>query len=309
MPQDYYDVLGVKREASDDEIKRAYRKLARELHPDRNPGDKKAEARFKEVQEAYDVLSDKAKKSQYDRYGFAGPDGGFPGGGRAGGGPTFHWGGGSGGGFPGGFQVDPEQAEEILSQIFGGGMGGMGGFGERRTGGRRPRGREPAVPVSADVSIPFTTAALGGKVSFHVNDKEIEVTIPAGVQEGKSLRVQGQGPGGGDLLLKLHIEPHPYFQREGNNIILEVPLSLSEAVLGAKVDVPTLAGAKLSVTIRPGTASGSRLRLKEQGIKGGDQFIAIKVVVPAPKDERSREIVEEFARLNPQNPRSGPPWE
>lgn len=304
MPQDYYDTLGVKREASDDEIKKAYRKLARELHPDRNPGDKKAEARFKEVQEAYDVLSDKTKKVQYDRFGFAGPDGGFPGGG-GGGGPTFHWGGG-GGGFPGEFQVDPEQAEEFLSQIFG---GGLGGFGGRAGGGRRPRGRQPAAPVTADVAIPFLTAALGGKVSLQVNGKEIAVTVPAGVQEGQALRVQGQGAGGGDLLLRLHIEPHPYFQREGNNIVLEVPLALAEAVLGAKVDVPTLDGAKLSVKVPPGTSSGARLRLKGHGIKGGDQFIAIKVVVPAPKDDRSREIIEDFTRLNPQQPRVGPPWE
>src|SRR5262245_31721878 len=255
MPQDYYDVLGVKREASDDEIKKAYRKLARELHPDRNPGDKKAESRFKEVQEAYDVLSDKTKKSQYDRFGFAGPDGGFPGGGGGGGGgPTFHWGAG-GGGFPGGFQVDPEQAEEFLSQIFGGGMGGFPG-----SGGRRPRGRQPAAPVTTEVAIPFLIAALGGAVSLRVDGKQIEVKVPAGVQEGQALRVQGQGPGGGDLLLKLHIEPHPYFQREGNNIILEVPLSLSEAVLGAKVDVPTLDGARLSVKVPPGTSSGARLR-------------------------------------------------
>jgi DnaJ-class molecular chaperone len=124
MPRDYYEVLGTKRGASAEEIKKAYRKLARDLHPDRNPGDKQAEARFKEVQEAYDVLSDPGKRGQYDQFGFAGPDGGFPGGGQ-----TFHWGGGA----PGGFGVDPAHAEEILSQFF----GNMGGFGGGRSGSRR----------------------------------------------------------------------------------------------------------------------------------------------------------------------------
>lgn len=299
MPRDLYEVLGVKRDASDDEVKRAYRKLARELHPDRNPGDKQAEARFKEVQEAYDTLSDKNKRSQYDRFGFAGPDGGFPGGGGAGGGPTFHWGGSGPSGFEG---VDASQAEEILSRFF-----GEGGFGPAT--GRRSRGRrQPAPAATAQVSIPFDRATLGGSVSLNVDGRQIDVKIPAGVEEGQSLRLQGQGPDGGDLFLKLHIEPHPYFRREGNNIVLEVPLSLAEAVLGAKVDVPTLDGARLTVTIPPGTSSGSRLRLRGRGIKGGDQYIEVKIIIPAARDERSRDIIEEFARLNPQSPRSGLPW-
>ncbi len=299
MPRDYYEVLGVKRGASEEEIKKAYRKLARDLHPDRNPGDKQAEARFKEVQEAYDVLFDKSKRSQYDQFGFAGPDGGFPGGG----GPTFHWG---GGGFPGGFEVDPAQAEEMLNQILGG-MGGFGGGGPGRRS-RAARGRQAPSPVTTEVSIPFMLAALGGPVSLRVDGREVEVKVRAGVEEGQSLRLQGQAPGGGDLLLKLHIEPHPYFRREGNDIIVEVPLALAEAVLGAKIDVPTIDGTSLTVTVRPGTSSGARLRLRGRGIKGGDQYIEIKVVVLPPKDERSREIIEEFARLNPQNPRSNLPW-
>src|SRR5947208_678845 len=209
MPRVYYEVLGVKRDASDDEIKKAYRKLARQYHPDRNPGDKQAEARFKEVQMAYDVLSDKKKRTQYDQFGTAGLEGGFAG--------------------------------------FGGGRAGPGGF-------------------------------------------------------------HFEGPGGADIEVVIHIQPHPYFRREGNNIILEVPLSLPEAVLGTKVEVPTIDGTRLTVKVPPGTSSGSRLRLREKGIKGGDQYIEIKVVVPAPKDDRSRELIEEFARLNPQNPRAGLPW-
>ena len=302
MPRDPYEVLGVKREASEGDIKKAYRKLAREYHPDRNPGDKQAEARFKEVQDAYEVLSDKDKRAQFDQFGFAGPETGFPGGGQ-----TFHWGGSPGGGGAGFEGMDPAQAEEIFSQFFGNlGGGGGGGFGRRGRGGRA---RAEAPAATSEVSIPFVTAAMGGTVSLRVDGHEIDVRIPPGVEEGKTLRLQGQGPGGGDLLLKLRIQPHPYFKRDGNDLILEVPLSLPEAVLGTKVDVPTLDGTKLTVKVPPGTSSGTRLRLRGKGIKGGDQYIEIKVVVPAPRDERSRELLEEFGRLNPQQPRSGPPWD
>ncbi len=303
MPQDPYEILGVKRDAGDADIKKAYRNLARQYHPDRNPGDKEAERRFKEIQDAYDLLSDKTKRSQYDQFGFAGPDGGGPGGP---GGFTFRWG---GGGIPGGFEgMDPSQAQEILSQMFGGaGLGDLGEEMPRRSRSRARRGPPPA-PASTDVTIPFTTAALGGTVSLRVDQREIDVKIPRGIEEGQVLRLSGQGPGGGDLHLKLHFGPHPYFRREGNDIILDVPLSLAEAVLGTKVDVPTLDGTKLTVKVPAGTGSGARLRLRGKGIKGGDQYIEIKVMVPAGIDERSRELIEELARLNPQNPRAGLPW-
>ena len=307
MARDLYEVLGVKRDASDDEIKKAYRKLARQYHPDRNPGDKQAEAHFKEVQDAYDVLSDKTKRTNYDRFGAAGPNAGF--GGRGGpGGATFHWGGG-----PGGVEgMDPNDAAELFRQFFGGGAGGpdLGDIlGQRRrgAGGRRAR-PQPAQEVEADVRIPFQTAALGGSVTLQVGDRELAVKIPAGVEDGKKLRLGGQAPGGGDLIVKLHVEPHPYFRREDKNLILEVPLSLPEAVLGTKVDVPTLDGTRLTVKVPPGASSGSRLRLRGKGVKGGDQYIEIKVAVPAPKDERSRELIEEFAKLNPQTPRADLPW-
>lgn len=307
MP-DYYEILGVKRDASDEDIKKAYRKLARQYHPDRNPGDKQAETRFKEIQGAYDVLGDKKKRDQYDRFGTAEPGAGFPGGGRGGPrGQTFHWGGGGPGGFEFHGNVDPSQVEELFRQMMGGMGGGEDVFGQRPHGGRA-RHAQPPQEVESAVTIPFLTAALGGSVTLRADGREIAVKVPAGIEEGKSLRVQGQGPGGGDIRLKLHIQPHAYFQREGNNIILEVPLSLREAVLGTKVDVPTLSGDKLTVTVPPGTSSGKRLRLRGKGIKGGDQYIKIAVMAAAPKDDRSRELIEEFARLNPQNPRSGPPW-
>jgi DnaJ-class molecular chaperone len=306
MPRDYYEVLGVNRSASADEIKKAYRKLARENHPDRNPGDKQAAGRFKEVQDAYDVLSDKAKREQYDRFGFTGPGAGFPGGEEGGPSFNFRW-----GGSPGGFeQMDPDQAAEMFSQMFGGDEGLGGIFGRRGRGatrGRRPPPRAEA-PTTAEVTIPFETAATGGSVGLDVGGKEINVKIPAGIEEGKILRLGGQGAAGGDLLLKVRIAAHPYFRREGKDVVLEVPLSIAEAVLGTKVEVPTLDGTRLEVKVRPGSSSGSRLRLRGKGIEGGDQYIEIKIVATAPHDDRSRELIEEFARLNPMNPRDNLPW-
>jgi DnaJ-class molecular chaperone len=302
MARDYYDVLGVKRSASDDEIRQAYRKLARQYHPDRNPGDKQAEAKFKEVQEAYDVLNDKTKRAQYDRFGEAGLRGGFQQPGGAPGGFQFQWGGG-----PGGFQqVDPDQAADLFRQFFGGGAGASpeDDFGQQPRG-RRGRSRPTPQEAEAEIAIPFRTAANGGTVNLQLDGRELAVKVPAGVDEGQSLRLQGQAPGGGDLRVKLHIEPDPLFRREGKNIVLQVPVSVAEAVLGAKVDVPTLDGSRLSVKIPPGTSSSSRLRLRGKGIAGGDQYIEVKVVVPTVKDDESRKLVEEFARLNPQNPRDG----
>jgi curved DNA-binding protein len=320
MPRDYYETLGVKRDASEDEIKKAYRKLARQFHPDRNPGDKGAESQFKEVQLAYDVLSDQQKRQQYDQFGHVGPDagGGAPGG--PGGGFRWNWPGGNAGAgaAPGGFrQMDPAEAAELFGNIFGAGEaeGGLGDlFGKRPprggggSGARTRRARPQPEEVESEVNIPFLIAAQGGTISLRVDDRAIDVKIPAGIAEGQSLRLQGQGPGGGDLRLKIHIDAHPFFKREGNNILLEVPLGFAEAALGTKIEVPTLGGDRLTVKIPPGTSSGARVRLKGQGIKEGDQLLEIKIVVPAVKDDRSRELIEELAKLNPQNPRAGLPW-
>jgi DnaJ-class molecular chaperone len=302
MPRDPYEVLGVKHDAAEDDIKKAYRSLARQYHPDRNPGDKEAERRFKEVQDAYDILSDKNKRAQYDQFGFAGPEtGGGPGGFQ------FRWGG--SGGAPGGFEgIDPEQAQELFSQFFGGGVPGFGDAGGRRSRSSRSRRPQPPEPVTTEVSIPFISAALGGTVSLRVNGHELDVKIPAGVEEGQTMRLAGQAPGGADLHLKLRIQPHPYFRREGNNILLEVPVSVAEAVLGGKVDVPTLDGTKLTVKVPPGTSSGARLRLRGKGIKGGDEFIELKVMVPPGVNDRGKELIEEFNKLHPHNPREGLSW-
>lgn len=291
MPRDYYEVLGVSRDASDDDIKRAHRKLAREFHPDRNPGDKKAEAHFKEVEEAYDVLADKSKRSQYDQFGQVGSNGG-PG--------WFH----PGGGFGQGAQIDPSQLDEFLRQA------GMGDFpGQRARSGGRDRRGAPREPVSHDLRVSFETAVLGGSIPLAVNGRNIDVKIPAGVDEGQTLRLQGQGPGGADLMLKIRLDTHHYFQREGNDLVITVPITIAEAVLGAKIDVPTLEGAKLTVKIPAGTSSGGRLRLRGKGIKGGDQYVEIKIVAPASVDAESAKLMGDFAQRNPQQPRTGPPWE
>jgi DnaJ-class molecular chaperone len=306
MPRDYYEVLGVAKTASEDEIKKSYRKLARQYHPDRNPGDKQAETKFKEVQDAYDVLSDKQKREQYDRFGFVGP-GQMPGGGGFPGGGTFHW-----GGQGGGAQMDPEQFEEILRHFggaFGGNFGGFGDTGRRARGGSRRRAAAAPPPDQVpEVTIPFDTAVRGGAVALDVGGTHIDVKIPAGVNDGQTMRLAGQGPDGEDVYLKIRVSPHPYFKREGNDVVLEVPLSVAEAAVGATVDVPTPDGSRLGVKVPAGTSSGARLRLRGKGIKGGDQYIEIKVMVPAAKDARSRELIEEFAKLNPQNPRAGLPW-
>ncbi len=186
-------------------------------------------------------------------------------------------------------------------------MGGAPDGFRRARGGRRRSAPPPE--QTAEVSIPFLVAAQGGSVDMQVNGKVIGVKIPPGAEEGQTLRLRGQAPGGGDLLIKLKVEPHKYFQRDGKNILLEVPISISEAILGTKVDVPTIDGSHLTVKIPAGTSSGARLRLREKGIQGGDQYIEIKIASTPPKDDRSREIVEEFARLNPQNPREGLGWD
>jgi curved DNA-binding protein len=301
MPRDYYETLGVAKTAAEDEIKKAYRKLARQYHPDRNPGDKQAETRFKEVQDAYDVLSDKKKRAQYDKFGFAGPGAsaeGFPGA------ATFQWGGGAGETAG----IDPSQFEEILRH-FGGIGGGFGdGAGRRGRGSRSRSAAAPPPEQVPEVQIPLETAAAGGTISLSVDGHQIDLKIPAGVATGQTLRLSGQGPGGGDLYIKIRVAEHPYFHRQGNDVILQVPLTVAEAALGKTVDVPTLDGTRLGVKVPPGTSSGARLRLRGKGIKGGDQFIEIKVVVPAAKDERSRELLQEFDRLHPMNPRTGPPW-
>lgn len=300
MARDPYEVLGVSRTATADEIKKAYRKLAHRYHPDRNPGDKEAEEKFKEVQNAYDILSDPAKRANYDRFGS--PDGAK----------------GSGfGGFSGfGGNMSAEDLQDLLRQMgfgFGGAGGGFGfDFGMPTAGGRTRRQQRvqwtEAEDVERDITIPFLTAARGGKIDLLVDGHEISVNIPAGAKDGQVLRLKGVLGDGASLKLRLKVEPHPYFRRDGDDLLVDVPVTLAEAVLGGKVDVPMLDGTTVSVNVPPGTSSGAKLRLKRQGIAGGDLYVVVKIVVPKNIDSRSRELIEEFARLNPQDPRADAPW-
>jgi DnaJ-class molecular chaperone len=289
MPRDYYDVLGVKRNASEEEIKRVYRQLARTHHPDKNPGDKQAEARFKEIQEAYDVLGDKEKRAQYDQFGHAGPPPtGFPPG---------------AGGFQGFSAGGAMDLDEIMRQAGMGGFGGMFGQPSRQGGRRRGAIRQT---FAHEIAIPFETAALGGSVSLSVNNQNVDVKIPAGTDEGDTVQSRAEGF---DLQLTIHVEPHRWFRREGNDLLITAPVTIAEAVLGARIDVPTLAGSKLTVKVPAGTSSGTRLRLRGKGIKGGDQYVEVKIVAPSSLDERSKKLMEEFAAHNPLQPRTGPPWD
>jgi curved DNA-binding protein len=304
MPRDYYEVLGVSKSASPEEISKAYKSLARKHHPDRNPGDKTAEGKFKEIQNAYDVLNDPKKKAIYDQYGTEIPPGaagaGFPGG--------FQFGG------QGGQQMDPEMAQEMFRRMFGG--GGGGGFEELfGSGGGRSRGRGRSRPAPApetievEAHVPFLTAALGGTIGLRIGDRDIDVKVPAGFEDGKKLRVAGQGEEGEDIVVRVHVEPHQFFRREEKNIVIDVPISIPEAVLGGKVEVPTVAGKRVTVKIPPGTSSGARVRLPGMGIAGGDQFLVMKVVVPKGKpDEGTKELIEEYAKLHPDDVRIDVPW-
>jgi DnaJ-class molecular chaperone len=304
MPRDPYEVLGVSKSASAEEIQKAYRKLSKKYHPDRNPGDKQADAHYKEVQSAYEILSDETKKANYDRFGHAGPPpGGFPGGGFPGG---F-----SGAG-PGATTIDPEIAEQLFGSMFGGQPGGVD-LGELLGGGRRTRGRanraRQAAPVESEVTVPFEVAARGGSVGLEIDGRHIDVKVPAGIEEGKKLRVPAAATGSADVLLRVKVAPHPYFRREGNDVFLDVPIGVAEAVLGGKVEVPTLGGDRLEVKVPPGTSGGAKLRLRGKGVNGGDQYLVFKVVVPPGKvDEKSRELIEEFAKRNPHDPRANVPW-
>lgn len=324
---DYYSILKVDRGASQADIQKAYRKLAAKYHPDMNQGNKKAKETFQKIQKAYEVLNDPAKRQLYDQYGSAYEavaEGDAPGGWRPTGGgvpPDIDFSqffGGAGAGEAGG---DPFGGFGDIFRQFGNGAGPGGagaGAGTRRSGRRPPhRGGD----VSHEVEIPFRTAILGGEVALKLHrpgakPETITVRIPQGVSEGQTIRLRGQGePGGGmpgDLLLTVRIATHPAYSRRGRDLIVRLPVSLSEAVNGAKVDVPTPWG-EIAVKVPPGTSSGKRLRIKGHGVrtaKGeeGDLLVEVQIVLPPRLDDRTAELARQFDALQPFAPRAELSW-
>jgi DnaJ-class molecular chaperone len=313
--RDYYDVLGVKRGANESEIRSAYRKLARKYHPDVNKAPDAAE-KFKEATEAYEVLSDPQKRKMYDQYGHAAP--------AAAGGPrgrTYTWtstgsprGGAPGfedifGGFTHGFMG--MSLEEILEKLGGGGA----------RGGRRRRPAARGGDVEYNLTLDFMAAVHGTTATVRVQPagepaETISVKIPPGVGEGSKVRIRGKGQAGpagrGDLYIITHVRPHAYFRREGDDIYVDVPVSLTEAALGGKVDVPTIDG-MTTVTIPPGTASSRRLRLRGKGVgrsggARGDEYVVLRLVPPPKTSAKGAELLRQFAEAEPFDPRKDVPW-
>lgn len=322
MSGKYYKTLGVSPTATADEIQAAYRKLARKYHPDLNPDDKTAKQKFQEVQAAFDVLNDPSKRELYDRHGEGFESLGAGGGPRTGSGPWTNapgsgW---TGGTWTGGAGAGGEEFD--FSQVFGGGEGSPFGdiFGQFRgsDGGRRTKASpKRGADVEAEVTIPFRTAVLGGETEIALQDaaghvKQVAVKIPAGVDDGKKIRLRGQGEparrGGtaGDLLITVRVAPHPQFTRRGNDLTIRVPVTLAEAALGAKVDVPTPQGT-ISLRVPPGTSSGTRLRAKGRGVvpktgEPGDLYAEIEIVIPRNLDARGQELIKELdSHLGPQS--------
>jgi molecular chaperone DnaJ len=373
---DYYELLGVPRKAPVKEIRAAYRKLARKYHPDLNPGDKSAEEKFKQIQEAYEVLSDTKKRQMYDQFGFnvPGPGGGPPPGAGQGGSAEdihfdfggFDFGGGGGGAVGGGTSF-----RDLFSQFFRGAGAAQAGqdeepgtdleyqiditFAEAMRGtvkkltftrldvcnvchgaGFMP-GDEKVCPtcggtgqvtqVSGKMRFQITCSRCGGTGRLHTicrncsgegrvpRVETLDVRIPPGAQTGSRVRVAGRGNAGvhggppGDLYIIMKVEPHPFFERRGDDLYTVVPVTVAEASLGAKVEVPTIDG-RAQVRIPPGTNCGKKLRLREKGApsarhigKRGDQIVEVQVVVPRPEDERVRNLLKELAKVDHEDPR------
>jgi len=317
MARDFYKTLGVERNATADEVKRAYRQLTKQFHPDRNPDDPEADRRFKEVQEAYAVLGDKDKRAEFDQFGDAAV-------GHWETGPTgqrvYTWGTGT--------QIPVDDLEDLFT-AFGGGASVFGDiFG--RGGGRTARRRRPAPTpargenVERGVNLSFEHAIHGTNVEVDVardgqKRQTLDVKIPPGVEDGQRIRVKrggmpGQNGGSpGDLFLRCSVRPHAYFRREGLEILVDLPISIAEAALGAKVEVPTTAGA-VEMTVPPGTSSGAKLRLRGKGLRNaagetGDQIVVIRVVSPQSLTDPQRRLLQELSESLTDNPRDQAPWQ
>lgn len=301
MEKDYYRILGVEKTATAKELSKAYRTLARKNHPDTNPGDDAAEERFKEISAAYEVVGDEATRKKYDEF--------------------RRLGGGVGGGYGGfgqrgarntqdvGDLGDLGDLSDLLGGLFGGGRGqtsgGRGGFGF---------GPMPGTDLQAQLTLTFEEAVKGVTKTVRLNSEalsmpmEVTVRIPAGVRSGQRIRVPGKGApshdGGdpGDLLVAITIKPHEIFGRDGNNLLVDVPITYPEAVLGADVKVPTIDGGTVTVRVPPGTPSGKVMRVRGRGVKSssqtGDLLVTVSVQVPTDPSDEERALVEQLANVS-----------
>ena len=304
LEKDFYQVLGVSKDVSDADLKKTYRKLARKYHPDSNPGDTAAEAKFKEISEAYSVLSDEEQRAEYDQIRAMGAGGArFTAGGAGGQGFEDIFGGMFGGGAPRGGHYYQQGGGQSYEDIFGGMFGGGA-----------PRGPQRGADVNASTTIDFETAVHGKTVTLQTGQGTVKVKIPAGVNDGQKIRVRGKGEpsmtGGpaGDLMLRVNVRKHPVFEREGLNLRLKLPVTFTEATLGATVQVPTLGGNPVKLKVQPGTPSGRVLRVKGRGVqttKGtGDLLAEVQVAVPSHLSDEAKAALEAFRDVEPEeNPR------
>ncbi|NDE88905.1 MAG: J domain-containing protein [Micrococcales bacterium] len=280
LEKDFYKVLGVAKDVPEAELKKVYRKLARKYHPDSNPGDAKAEAKFKEISEAYSVLSDAETRKEYDAF-------------RAmGGGARFTAPGGNPGASSAGF-------EDVFANLFGG-RGGFGGFG----------GPMPGSDLQTAITIPFIDSIHGTTMKLNYEGLGvINAKIPAGVLDGQKIKLRGKGspsPNGGpngDLIITVTVKPHPVFSRDGNNLRLTVPITFAEAVLGATITVPTLGGDPVKLKVVPNTPNGRVLRVKGKGVESskgtGDLLATVEVLVPSHVSDKAAKALQEFDELLP----------
>jgi molecular chaperone DnaJ len=288
--KDFYKILGVSKDTPEADIKKSYRKLARQFHPDSNPGDAKAEAKFKEISEAFSVLSDQEQRKEYDAVRAMGGGARFTAGGQ-----------GQGGGF-----------EDVFSNLFGGGGRGFpGGFG-----GGFDFGPAAGVDLTARTSIDFIDSIKGATIKLSLQGMEpLNVKIPAGVQDGQKIKLRGKGrpsPNGGpsgDLIVNVRVKPHPVFSRDGANLRVTVPVTFTEAALGANILVPTLGGEPVKLKIHPGIPNGRVLRIQGRGVDSGntrgDLLATIEVAVPSHMSEKAKKALQDFQEVMPnEDPRA-----
>jgi molecular chaperone DnaJ len=288
IEKDFYKILGVTKGVSDADLKKAYRKLAKANHPDLHPGDQAAESRFKDISEAYDVLSDVTERKEYDAVRAMGGGARFQAGGR----------GGQGGGF-----------EDVFSNFFGGGGFPGGGFGG---GGFAPQ-RGPDLSTSS--SVDFIDSIQGTNIKLTVSGKPLTLKVPAGIQDGQKLKLKGKGqasPNGGpagDLVVSIKVRSHPVFTRDGDNVRVVVPVTFAEAVLGATISVPVLGGEPVKLKVAPGTPNGRTLRVKGKGVQHeshqGDLLATVEILVPNRVSKKAEEALKAFdAEIPAEDPRA-----